>query len=1169
MGYLKEGSSGGKHRLGSFVLYCLIICSVVFVFWGSAAHRAFADDFTPAATDWADAAQEQPAGYQEEDDRVLISDAEGFAWFAKQVNEGTTYVGKYVSLQSDIDLENRTWTPIGDGLFGFTPFSGVFDGMGHSVSHLVVSTDSSWATCSLFGVVQDGTIKNVHVDSGTITNPSGDAAGIVTAFYGDNATISSCSTGGDLSITGKNIAGIVSRAYAAENTVEDCVNNAALTSTAKVGGIVNLNNTGVSARITNCVNNAALTGQYAGGIIAYGNAGVTVSGCRNTGAVTSSSGDSSNDDAGGIVGFATGDGAWIQDCSNAGVITAKGNAGGIAGIITMSYSLTRCENTGAVVSQTASAGGIVGSDAHGSIVDCANASAVTGVQAGGVAGVLQAKGVMENCRGGADVISGSKAAGRLIATADTGGTASLTSGDDIRLSIDDESGDSYADGLAAIGSASRCSVIVESGTLNGVPGVGGASAYITFQEGADAPDIAATIALDSLARCQVVSSSANTTPGIWRLNRSFDSVETTTEATCEQDGVRTYSYGTDTIMNLTTPRKTEDALECQVALSNQQAHVLTQSAIDKFYFDIYIPDGLTLATSQVGDVQNGSSYVHLNTATTGAAQTTVVTKAPDGNLLHVSADEFYRRDGSGNIYDGTGAYDKQSLSDRLQPPTWTEARVADSTFTFTFTVQVEEDADIDALMGQLKTSISWDGAGCSIDDSGNYVTPDDSLTIDGRTSPGGLTYKDTVTYGTVTQGVSVFSNAAAGVFTQKNIDDLYFDIYIPDGLEYQGGLIMEAKAPSASQTTVATKMPEGNLLHIAAGEFYRRDGSGNIYDGTGAYAKESLADRLSGRTTTSWNDTKVKQADFTTTFLLAPTEGTKPTDELFGQVKVTMSWDGVGCSIDAAGNYLTPEKSVTVFAAQPETRKTVTVDEVIPASGHHWSAESVVKEPTCAQTGIRRSTCTSCDAMRDTPIPTNDAHLYSSDGSTFDVVETVREPVVGEVGIRSSHCSVCHATQTHYYSVLHHETNSTSTVDDVEVINTTRDTPMLLELNPLADEANRTFVGWCGDKELTQPVTEVSVLGSATVYAHWLQKEVPVDPEGPDEPDPSQPNTPESPSVGSDAASSGGGTNGSVADSYIPSTGDGVGMLVFAVVSVAIGAVLVAMSALRRSRDGR
>ncbi|MBQ9428821.1 MAG: glycoside hydrolase family 43 protein, partial [Clostridia bacterium] len=117
------------------------------------------------------------------------------------MNDSSMWGGSYI-LTADIDLDGVTLTPIGNST---TPFSGTFDGDGHTISGIEINgTDD----VGLFGLVGAATIRNLTV-SGSVTG------------------------------TGERVGGIVGRVQAANITIENCVNRCTVSAgTEAAGGIV-------------------------------------------------------------------------------------------------------------------------------------------------------------------------------------------------------------------------------------------------------------------------------------------------------------------------------------------------------------------------------------------------------------------------------------------------------------------------------------------------------------------------------------------------------------------------------------------------------------------------------------------------------------------------------------------------------------------------------------------------------------------------------------------------------------------------------------------------------------------------------------------------------------------------------------------------------------------
>lgn len=138
-----------KHRVLAILLsLCLLV--------GLFPTVALAADDT-----WSDVVTEKPEGYAEDaEGDVTISSAERLAWFAKQVNEGSSFAGKRVSLEEDVNLSDYEWVPIGTQE---NPFDGTFDGNLNKISGIKITLSESNTTAGLFGRVSNAVIEDVIV----------------------------------------------------------------------------------------------------------------------------------------------------------------------------------------------------------------------------------------------------------------------------------------------------------------------------------------------------------------------------------------------------------------------------------------------------------------------------------------------------------------------------------------------------------------------------------------------------------------------------------------------------------------------------------------------------------------------------------------------------------------------------------------------------------------------------------------------------------------------------------------------------------------------------------------------------------------------------------------------------------------------------------------------
>ena len=104
-----------------------------------------------------------------EADPYQINSAADLAYLASSVNAGTSYAEKHFVLNVDINLDSKSWTPIGTKA---NPFAGTFDGNGKKIYNLSVTMNV--ANAGLFGYVS-GTMKDLGIVSGTIS-PASNAA---------------------------------------------------------------------------------------------------------------------------------------------------------------------------------------------------------------------------------------------------------------------------------------------------------------------------------------------------------------------------------------------------------------------------------------------------------------------------------------------------------------------------------------------------------------------------------------------------------------------------------------------------------------------------------------------------------------------------------------------------------------------------------------------------------------------------------------------------------------------------------------------------------------------------------------------------------------------------------------------------------------------------------
>ena len=239
-----------------------------------------------------------------------VTSADGLMNIAKLVNGGKTDIN--ITLDTDIDLTGKDWTPIGTDYDN--AYTGTFDGGGHTITGLTVTTNDQLA--GLFGYLgkfgKFCTVKNVVMDGIQITcnHRLGSAGGV--AGYSRAVTIENCSVSGSVS------------------------------GTMRAGGVVGGLNGG---SITGCSSSATVKGTLnVGGVAGETNSGATMAACYATGNVTIEIDPINNTLGGGLVGFnARG---RVLACYATGNVTSTGSSTGnvyIGGFLGGNYTtVTAC-----------------------------------------------------------------------------------------------------------------------------------------------------------------------------------------------------------------------------------------------------------------------------------------------------------------------------------------------------------------------------------------------------------------------------------------------------------------------------------------------------------------------------------------------------------------------------------------------------------------------------------------------------------------------------------------------------------------------------------------------------------------------------------------------------------------------------------------------------------
>lgn len=243
----------------------------------------------------------------ESDGTYTVTSADGLMNVAELVNGGKSDIN--ITLDTDIDLTGKDWTPIGTDYDN--SYKGTFDGDGHTITGLTFTTNDKYA--GLFGWLNKaGTVKNVVMEDVQITNNrswSAFAGGVAGYSWG---------------------------------TIENCSVSGSVSGTVYVGGVVGAQ---IDGSITGCSSSATVKGMVdVGGVAGQTNSSATLTACYAMGNVIIEIDPVKNISGGGLVGFNGGNG--VLACYATGNVTSTGSSTGnvhIFGLLGDNYTtVTAC-----------------------------------------------------------------------------------------------------------------------------------------------------------------------------------------------------------------------------------------------------------------------------------------------------------------------------------------------------------------------------------------------------------------------------------------------------------------------------------------------------------------------------------------------------------------------------------------------------------------------------------------------------------------------------------------------------------------------------------------------------------------------------------------------------------------------------------------------------------
>ena len=262
---------------------------------------------------WADGGGESGAAedlgyiYDSNTKTYTVYNANGLMNIAELVNGGKSDIN--ITLDTDIDLTGKDWTPIGTDYDN--SYKGTFDGGGHTITGLTFTTNDEYA--GLFGWLnRAGTVKNVVMEGVQITSHQ---------------------------IYGGSIGGVVGYSW---GTIENCSVSGSVSGTVYVGGVVGAQ---IGGSITGCSSSATVKGTVdVGGVAGQTNSSATLTACYATGNVTIEINPAKNIAGGSLVGMNAG--SSLLACYATGNVTSTGSSTGkvhIGGFLGNNYTtVTAC-----------------------------------------------------------------------------------------------------------------------------------------------------------------------------------------------------------------------------------------------------------------------------------------------------------------------------------------------------------------------------------------------------------------------------------------------------------------------------------------------------------------------------------------------------------------------------------------------------------------------------------------------------------------------------------------------------------------------------------------------------------------------------------------------------------------------------------------------------------
>ncbi len=315
-------------------------------------------------------------------------------WTAEQMNQIGLNEGdwdKHFVLMQDIDLgkyQEEEFNIIGYYLLGNfnKPFTGVFDGKGHTISNFTYKTDTTNKRIGIFGlagasnkkgvIFRNLILKNPHVEAPENKSETGSLVG--TMVFG---SITNCHAE-DVNVTGRIIVGGLVGSYL--GTISDCSVKGRIIGDTWVGGLAGV--TYPESTTRHCFVDVTVKGRKTVGGLISENQGKLAQ-CYSNGSVVGTQ------EVGGLVGRCSSEGI-IANCYTTCGVQGEDQIGGLFGTVYPKALVSNCYATGKVTGNRR-IGGVIGYGYFGNeVVNC-----FWNIETSGLSSLSADKHVYKDCLG--------------------------------------------------------------------------------------------------------------------------------------------------------------------------------------------------------------------------------------------------------------------------------------------------------------------------------------------------------------------------------------------------------------------------------------------------------------------------------------------------------------------------------------------------------------------------------------------------------------------------------------------------------------------------------------------------------------------------------------------------------------------------------------------------